>query len=151
MLRTAATSDVLNRAFVPPTRTLSELDQRCGRSRFDIADEEHSGNGSSDFRIPPLGAARDAAAPRCMNDLPIREGDRAYFWPLGRRPDDLRPLRARFLRGVPPPGIATGQAPQRPAVRVPFERNSSAWSATNSRTLLAGCPVTICTSRVSRS
>jgi uncharacterized protein len=23
-----------------------------------------------------------------INDLPIREADRTYFWPLGRRPDD---------------------------------------------------------------
>jgi nuclear transport factor 2 (NTF2) superfamily protein len=24
----------------------------------------------------------------CINDLPIRESDRKYHWPLGRRPDD---------------------------------------------------------------
>ncbi len=24
----------------------------------------------------------------CINDLPIAEADRKYFWPLGRRPDD---------------------------------------------------------------
>ena len=24
----------------------------------------------------------------CINDLPIRESDRKYLWPLGRRPDD---------------------------------------------------------------
>jgi nuclear transport factor 2 (NTF2) superfamily protein len=24
----------------------------------------------------------------CINDLPIRESERKYFWPLGRRPDD---------------------------------------------------------------
>src|SRR6201999_244173 len=24
----------------------------------------------------------------CINDLPIREADRKYHWPLGRRPDD---------------------------------------------------------------
>ena len=24
----------------------------------------------------------------CINDLPIKESDRKYFWPLGRRPDD---------------------------------------------------------------
>jgi nuclear transport factor 2 (NTF2) superfamily protein len=24
----------------------------------------------------------------CINDLPIREGERKYHWPLGRRPDD---------------------------------------------------------------
>jgi uncharacterized protein len=24
----------------------------------------------------------------CINDLPIKESDRKFFWPLGRRPDD---------------------------------------------------------------
>jgi nuclear transport factor 2 (NTF2) superfamily protein len=24
----------------------------------------------------------------CVNDLPIKESDRKFFWPLGRRPDD---------------------------------------------------------------
>jgi uncharacterized protein len=24
----------------------------------------------------------------CLNDLPIRESERKFFWPLGRRPDD---------------------------------------------------------------
>ncbi len=24
----------------------------------------------------------------CINDTPIKESDRAFFWPLGRRPDD---------------------------------------------------------------
>ncbi len=24
----------------------------------------------------------------CINDLPAKESDRKYFWPLGRRPDD---------------------------------------------------------------
>ena len=24
----------------------------------------------------------------CINDLPIAEADRKFFWPLGRRPDD---------------------------------------------------------------
>jgi nuclear transport factor 2 (NTF2) superfamily protein len=24
----------------------------------------------------------------CINDLPIKEADRKYFWPAGRRPDD---------------------------------------------------------------
>ncbi|HTA46625.1 MAG TPA: nuclear transport factor 2 family protein [Bryobacteraceae bacterium] len=28
----------------------------------------------------------------CINDLPIREEDRKYHWPLGRRPDDLPSL-----------------------------------------------------------
>ncbi len=24
----------------------------------------------------------------CINDMPIKEGDRKFHWPLGRRPDD---------------------------------------------------------------
>ena len=24
----------------------------------------------------------------CINDLPIKESERKYYWPLGRRPDD---------------------------------------------------------------
>jgi nuclear transport factor 2 (NTF2) superfamily protein len=24
----------------------------------------------------------------CINDLPIKEGERKYRWPLGRRPDE---------------------------------------------------------------
>jgi nuclear transport factor 2 (NTF2) superfamily protein len=24
----------------------------------------------------------------CINDLPIKDSDRKYHWPLGRRPDD---------------------------------------------------------------
>ena len=28
----------------------------------------------------------------CINDTPIKESDRKYFWPLGRRPDDHRGL-----------------------------------------------------------
>ncbi len=30
----------------------------------------------------------------CINDLPIRESDRKYHWPLGRRPDDHPGLSA---------------------------------------------------------
>jgi nuclear transport factor 2 (NTF2) superfamily protein len=29
-----------------------------------------------------------------INDAPIKEGDRKYFWPLGRRPDDHSSLSA---------------------------------------------------------
>jgi nuclear transport factor 2 (NTF2) superfamily protein len=28
----------------------------------------------------------------CINDLPIKESDRKYHWPLGRRPDDYTSL-----------------------------------------------------------
>ena len=30
----------------------------------------------------------------CINDLPIKESDRKYHWPLGRRPDDHAGLSA---------------------------------------------------------
>jgi len=33
----------------------------------------------------------------CINDLPIREADRKFHWPLGRRPDDFPGLSALGL------------------------------------------------------
>jgi uncharacterized protein len=42
------------------------------------------GNENWEFDEHGLMARRFA----CINDLPIREGDRLYRWPLGRRPDD---------------------------------------------------------------
>ncbi|WP_321785921.1 nuclear transport factor 2 family protein [Paraburkholderia sp. J94] len=42
------------------------------------------GNENWEFDEHGLMARRHA----CINDLPIREADRLYHWPLGRRPDD---------------------------------------------------------------
>jgi uncharacterized protein len=42
------------------------------------------GNENWEFAESGLMARRIAS----INDLPIREEDRKYFWPLGRRPDD---------------------------------------------------------------
>ena len=42
------------------------------------------GNENWEFNGNGLMARRIAS----INDLPIREEDRKYFWPLGRRPDD---------------------------------------------------------------
>ena len=42
------------------------------------------GNENWQFDAQGLMAVRHAS----INDLPIREADRKYFWPLGRRPDD---------------------------------------------------------------
>ncbi|MBV8259929.1 MAG: nuclear transport factor 2 family protein [Paraburkholderia sp.] len=42
------------------------------------------GNENWEFDVNGLMASRHA----CINDLPIREADRLYRWPLGRRPDD---------------------------------------------------------------
>ncbi len=42
------------------------------------------GNENWQFDAQGLMAVRHAS----INDLPIRESDRKYFWPLGRRPDD---------------------------------------------------------------
>ena len=42
------------------------------------------GNENWEFDRNGLMARRIAS----INDLPIRESDRKYFWPLGRRPDD---------------------------------------------------------------
>jgi uncharacterized protein len=42
------------------------------------------GNENWEFNSDGLMEVRHA----CINDLPIKESDRKYFWPLGRRPDD---------------------------------------------------------------
>jgi nuclear transport factor 2 (NTF2) superfamily protein len=42
------------------------------------------GNENWEFESNGLMARRHAS----INDLPIKEADRNYFWPLGRRPDD---------------------------------------------------------------
>ncbi len=42
------------------------------------------GNENWEFRADGLMQRRIAS----INDLPIGEGDRKFFWPLGRRPDD---------------------------------------------------------------
>ena len=43
------------------------------------------GNENWEFREDGLMARRLA----CINDLPIKETERKYFWPLDRRPDDV--------------------------------------------------------------
>ncbi len=42
------------------------------------------GNENWEFNEAGLMTHRHA----CINDLPIKEADRKYHWPLGRRPDD---------------------------------------------------------------
>ena len=42
------------------------------------------GNENWEFDEKGLNSRRYA----CINDLPIKESERKYFWPLGRRPDD---------------------------------------------------------------
>jgi nuclear transport factor 2 (NTF2) superfamily protein len=42
------------------------------------------GNENWEFNSDGLMQVRHAS----INDLPIKESDRKYFWPLGRRPDD---------------------------------------------------------------
>jgi nuclear transport factor 2 (NTF2) superfamily protein len=42
------------------------------------------GNENWEFGEDGLMSARHA----CINDLPIKESDRKFHWPLGRRPDD---------------------------------------------------------------
>jgi uncharacterized protein len=46
------------------------------------------GNENWEFNEDGLMAKRFA----CINDLPIRESDRKFHWPLGRRPDDQASL-----------------------------------------------------------
>jgi len=42
--------------------------------------------GNENWEFDEMGVMRVRHA--CINDLPIRESDRKYHWPLGRRPDD---------------------------------------------------------------
>ena len=42
------------------------------------------GNENWEFDVDGLMRRRIAS----INDLPIKDGDRKYHWPLGRRPDD---------------------------------------------------------------
>jgi len=41
--------------------------------------------GNENWEFDPHGIMKRRFA--CINDLPIREADRKFFWPLGRRPD----------------------------------------------------------------
>ena len=41
--------------------------------------------GTVDRNLAPTNAARRFA---CINDMPIKESERKFHWPLGRRPDD---------------------------------------------------------------
>ncbi|OYU46794.1 MAG: hypothetical protein CFE44_00155 [Burkholderiales bacterium PBB4] len=51
------------------------------------------GNENWDFNAQGLMTHRHAS----INDLPIRESDRKFFWPLGRRPDEHLGLSALEL------------------------------------------------------
>jgi nuclear transport factor 2 (NTF2) superfamily protein len=59
--------------------------------RFAYECHDDSGNwyrsyGNENWEFDEQGLMRVRHA--CINDLPIREKDRRYHWPLGRRPDD---------------------------------------------------------------
>ncbi|PXW15452.1 DUF1348 family protein [Paraburkholderia caballeronis] len=59
------------------------------RFAYEWHDDSHNwyrsyGNENWEFDANGLMAHRHA----CINDLPIREADRLFHWPLGRRPDD---------------------------------------------------------------
>jgi uncharacterized protein len=59
--------------------------------RFAYEFHDDSGNwfrsyGNENWEFDEKGLTRLRYA--CINDLPIRESDRKYHWPLGRRPDD---------------------------------------------------------------
>jgi hypothetical protein len=58
--------------------------------RFAYEWHDDSGNwfrsyGNENWEFDEEGLNRRRYA--CINDLPIKESDRKYFWPLGRRPD----------------------------------------------------------------
>jgi nuclear transport factor 2 (NTF2) superfamily protein len=59
--------------------------------RFAYEWHDDSGNwfrsyGNENWQFDESGLMRARFA--CINDLPIKESDRKYHWPLGRRPDD---------------------------------------------------------------
>jgi len=59
--------------------------------RFAYEWHDDSGNwfrsyGNENWEFDESGLMRQRFA--CINDAPIREADRRYHWPLGRRPDD---------------------------------------------------------------
>jgi uncharacterized protein len=59
--------------------------------RFAYEWHDDSGNwfrsyGNENWEFNPDGLMQWRFA--CINDLPIKESERKYFWPLGRRPDD---------------------------------------------------------------
>jgi nuclear transport factor 2 (NTF2) superfamily protein len=59
--------------------------------RFAYECHDDSGNwfrsyGNENWEFEPNGLMRWRLA--CINDLPIKESERKYHWPLGRRPDD---------------------------------------------------------------
>jgi len=59
--------------------------------RFAYEWHDDSGNwyrsyGNENWEFDENGLMRRRFA--CINDAPIREADRKFFWPLGRRPDD---------------------------------------------------------------
>jgi len=59
--------------------------------RFAYEWHDDSGNwfrsyGNENWEFDEAGLMRMRFA--CINDLPIKDSDRKYYWPLGRRPDD---------------------------------------------------------------
>ena len=59
--------------------------------RFAYESRDDSGNwsrsyGNENWEFDENGLMRLRFA--CINDLPIKESERKFFWPLGRRPDD---------------------------------------------------------------
>jgi nuclear transport factor 2 (NTF2) superfamily protein len=63
--------------------------------RFAYEWHDDSGNwfrsyGNENWEFDDYGLMRRRYA--CINDLPISDADRKFFWPQGRRPDDYRNL-----------------------------------------------------------
>ena len=68
-------NNALNNLLAAGTTFTSQLIQQVSSANL-MGYWEFNGNGLMARRIASI------------NDLPIREEDRKYFWPLGRRPDD---------------------------------------------------------------
>ncbi|MBA3916661.1 MAG: nuclear transport factor 2 family protein [Acidobacteriales bacterium] len=68
--------------------------------RFAYEWHDDSGNwyrsyGNENWQFNPDGLMKWRYA--CINDVPIKEADRKFHWPLGRRPDELSGLSALGL------------------------------------------------------
>ena len=81
------------------------LAERCGIRRGARGDQQLlTGNGNENWEFIANGLMRLPIA--SINDLPIKESERRYYWPLGRRPDDHPSLSVSdFERPVEVAGV----------------------------------------------
>jgi len=84
-----------SRTGLPLSKELWSFRENRIAVRFAYEWHDDSGNwfrsfGNDNWEFDERGLMRRRIA--SINDLPIREGDRLYHWPIGRRPDGHPPL-----------------------------------------------------------